>query len=391
MDNIPKDVPGLWEGFARDFSSRGIDDPRIVIHGGYGKQNTGDDAILHVLLTRARSHFPKARITVVCHGPENISRRYPDLRTCHFSSLATLRAILRSHIYIIGGGGIVNRINTYSGFQTFRLFDMKGKFQFLAALGAKITGAKSVFYAIGATSIPDPLVAQLARLALSRADVVSVRDPLTMRNLREIGVKRDIVQVLDPALSLEPAAPEKAHAILERAGFQPKGKRERPLVGLNLRYVGDPEIDNEKTLSEATELVRRLIDEHKVHVFFLSISQHPSKHLEDDKDFGNQIAERLDRPGDYGVLDEYPPPTEMMALLGEFDFLILSRLHATILAWKMGTPFYTVSYDFKVTEFVKLAGQEDRLLLLGSFSADAAIERLIALGLLRDRTETRHA
>ena len=57
----------------------------------------------------------------------------------------------------------------------------------------------------------------------------------------------------------------------------------------------------------------------------------------------------------------------------------------------MGTPFYTVSYDFKVTEFVKLAGQEDRLLLLGSFSADAAIERLIALGLLRDRTETRHA
>jgi len=168
----------------------------------------------------------------------------------------------------------------------------------------------------------------------------------------------------------------------------PKARRQRPLIGLNLRYVGDPEIDNEKTLAEAANLAERLIADFGAQVFFLSISQHPSKRLEDDKDFGNQVAKRLGGTEDFKVLNQYYRPEEMMALLGEFDCLILSRLHATILAWKMGVPFYAISYDHKVTEFVKLIGLQKRLLMLKDFTASKTIEQLSISNLIPKASES---
>src|SRR5688572_2911510 len=100
----PHDVPGLWQGHRDWLSDRGIHAARVTLHGGYGKNNLGDDAILHVLILRVLEELPGAQLTIVCHGPENVARRYahiPGLAACGFKSRAALRAMLRSHIYII--------------------------------------------------------------------------------------------------------------------------------------------------------------------------------------------------------------------------------------------------------------------------------------------------
>ncbi|NQU42482.1 polysaccharide pyruvyl transferase family protein [bacterium] len=374
MKNMPFDVPGLWEGYEKYFRERSVTSPRVVIHGGYGKRNTGDDAILNVLIDRTREHFPKARITVLCHGPQNVLAWYPDVQAYHFKSLGALKTILTSDIYFIGGGGIVNKINTYSGNQKMRLLDMKGKFLFMAAWLAKRTGAQTHFYAIGATSFPDAAVKRLARWSLASADVVSVRDPRSLRNLREAGVKREIIPVRDPALSLEPAPREEAVRLLKKLGLEGKPERKRPLLGLNLRYVGDPEVDNESTLREGARVTKWLIGK-GWDVLFLPISQHPSKHLEDDLDLGRQLRSRV---GDSSLrlLEEYPHPRVMMALLGELDILATTRLHAVILGSKMDIPIFTISYDHKVTEFVKLLGWENMLLPLKDFSLETLQSRL---------------
>jgi polysaccharide pyruvyl transferase WcaK-like protein len=386
LRDIPADVPGLWETLAKRFERLGRA-PRVVIHGGYGKNNMGDDAILHVIRGRVLAAFPKAEIHVVCHGPERVVERYADdalgpLTSSHFKSATTLRAAIRSDLYIIGGGGIVNRINAYSGNMVFKALDPKGKFQFLAALLAGWTGAFTMYYAIGAESFPDAVVRNLTRFALARASVVSVRDPRTVRNLREIGVTREIVQVLDPALSLEPASPAEADAVLADAGVRSHADRTRPLVGMNFRWVGDPAVDNERTLTEAVRLARHL-DERGCGVIFLPISQHPDKHLEDDLDFGRRMRDELDSPPWFALLETYPHPTVYMALLGECDALVLSRLHAVILATVMGVPMAVVSYDDKVTEFVKLAGQEARMIRLEEFTLEAlepALEQVLGDG-----------
>lgn len=383
LNQIPDDVPGLWENLRARLNAKNKRKPRVVIHGGYGKRNMGDDALFHAIYTRVRENLHDAHITAVCHGPERIKAWYPDISTCHFKSLGAVRCMLKSDVYIVGGGGIINKINTYSGNMVFRLLDMKGKFMFLAAIVAKLSGAAAVFYGIGAESFPDAGVRFLARVALNHVASVSVRDPLSLTNLKKAGVHRNIVQVLDPALSLSPDQPESIYPLLERLGLQPKGRRPRPLVGLNLRYVGDPAVSNERSLHEAARLVTHLVEEMGVDVLFLSISQHTSKPLEDDLDFGLRLHERLPETvaTGYRVLTEYPRPREFMTLLGQMDAMILSRLHAVILGTKQGVPILTVTYDDKVTQFVRLSGQEDMLVDLVSFTLETMHPMLI--GLLR--------
>lgn len=374
MNSIPYDVPGLWESYAHLMKKKKIERPGIVIHGGYGKKNMGDDAILHVLIKRTKKHFPNSQITVLCHGPENVRNWYSDIDACHFKSLAALLSIVKSHIYFIGGGGIVNKINAYSGYKTFKIFDMKGKFLFIAAYLAKLFGAKTHFYAIGVTSFPDPVVRLLARIVLNQTDVVSVRDPLSMHNIKKIGIKREVVQVHDPALSLEPAPDEDGKALLAECGIM---ERKRVLICINMRYVRDKNIDNNRTVAETIKLADYLIKEKKCSVIFLPVSQHPFKHFEDDLHFGRRVKDGLNQSTHFYLIEKYYHPTLFMALLGEMDFCILERLHAVILTSKMKTPFFAVSYDDKVREFVKLIGNEEMMTDLSEFNHGNIYEKII--------------
>lgn len=188
IKNIQDDIPGFWNSLRIHLGKKGKSAPRVVIHGGYGKRNMGDDALFYAIYTRVRKHLPNAKITAICHGPQQLLLWQPDISAFHFKSFKALNSIFKSDVYIIGGGGIINRINTYSGNMTFKLFDMKGKFMLVAALLAQLCGAKSVFYGIGAESFPDIGVKLLTRLAFNYADTVSVRDPLSMQNLKKAGV-----------------------------------------------------------------------------------------------------------------------------------------------------------------------------------------------------------
>jgi polysaccharide pyruvyl transferase WcaK-like protein len=370
---IPSDVPGLWEGYASWFEAEGIRRPRVVIHGGYGKNNLGDDAILDVLLTRTLEHFPKAAVTIVCHGPDNVKRRYralSNVTACHFKSVAALSAVFKSHLYFIGGGGIVNKINVYSGRQRFKLLDMKGKYLFLAAAGAKLSGAKTHFYAIGATSFPDPGVKLLARLVLASADVVSVRDPLTIDNIRSLGVSRELVMVLDPAMSMKPGSREEAEEMLARWGA---AKRGRPRVCIGFRYVREPGVDNDEKVRAVARLTRHLIDRGN-DVIFLPASQHPSEHFEDDLHFGREVKKVLGNEPHFALIEQYYHPRLTMAALGAMDFCVLERLHAVILTSLTGVPFYTIAYDDKVSEYVKLIKQDQRLMQSTDFSKRTSYE-----------------
>jgi polysaccharide pyruvyl transferase WcaK-like protein len=372
---IPADVPGLWEGYAEWLGSKGVSRPRVAIHGGYGKNNLGDDAILDVLLARTLGRFPDADVTVVCHGPENVKARYrdlPSLSACHFKSLGALRAVVGSHLYFIGGGGIINRINVYSGRQRLRLLDMKGKYLFLAALGAKLSGARTHFYAIGATSFPDAGVKLLAQWGLRHADIVSVRDPMSLDNLRALGVDRDIVLVRDPAVALTPAPKEAAERLLSRWNAGAGG---RPRACLGFRYVREPDISNEAKVDRVAALARHLMHS-GLQVVFLAASQHPSEHFEDDLHFGRAVRSRLGHAAGFALIEEYCHPRLTMAALGCMDLCVLERLHAVILASMAGRRVYAISYDNKVSEFVKLAGQERCLMGLRDFMQQPSFDWL---------------
>jgi polysaccharide pyruvyl transferase WcaK-like protein len=354
-----------WRRWAAILS--GEPEPRVVLHGGYGKLNMGDDAILHVLLGEIRQAMPDARITVVCHGPGWVRERY-EAEACHFASQPALRAILDADLYIIGGGGIVNRINTYSGRARLRVLDPKGKVLFLAARLAGVRGAHVEFHAIGATSVPDPLVGMLARWSLGRADAVSVRDPLSYEVLRGLGCRQGIPVVPDPAMRLVAAPEARAWELLRQRGLDPAQR----LIGLNLRPVGDPASDNARTARTMARLVDWMVHVYDALVCFIPFGRHQSKPLENDLNMALRVRDQVRRRDCFHILDHDWSPPEAKAVLGAMGFCLVERLHAALLAAGAGTPVAAICYDQKVDEFMRLAGLGERAIPLAGLTFESA-------------------
>jgi polysaccharide pyruvyl transferase CsaB len=368
---VPPADTARWRLWGQALQERGRLHPRIVLHGGYGKRNLGDDAILEVLLSQVRQVFPSAHITVVCHGPAEVRARH-QVTAYHFAAWQTLRAIVQADVYIIGGGGIVNRVNIYSGFRRLRILDPKGKFLFVAAALAKLCGARVDFHAIGATSFPDPVVRWLARFVLNRSDALTVRDQRSQDILRSAGVRVPIPVILDPVTQLEPASPESARQMLAEEGIS----LDRLKVGINFRYVAEPDIDNANTIREVAQLAGYLLDQYNAQVIFLPFGRHPTKKVENDLAFALEVANQLQHRRGFHILEKECSPVEMKALLGQMDLCILERLHAVILAAPMRVPIISVIYDHKVAAFADMAGLGDSQIPLREFSFESAREEI---------------
>ncbi len=344
------EVDEIWEKLKSDLSKKPSGNPTFVIHGGYGKKNMGDDAILGVIIERIRERFDEPEILVACHNSEEVEKLFPEVTACNFKSLKMLLFILRADVYVIGGGGIINVINTYSGYSKLRLLDLKGKFLFIAGFFAGIFGAKLIFYSIGATSIPDAGVGFLAKKVLDRADFLSVRDPLSRSNLKSIGVKRDFKVGFDPVTTLEPAPVERAEEIIENEGLPAPGKS----VLLNLRYVLDPEIPEELMISRAADLCRE-IHKKELDTVFFPFGRHPEIIVENDLHLALSVDRELGENDFFHLIKGDYNPKEAMSLIGLYDILILERLHSVIMARMMGKDVIAICYDRKVSQFCEMS------------------------------------
>ncbi len=364
------DAENMWGKIRNSLPESRTDTPVIVVHGGYGKKNTGDDAILSIILDRLKKRFKNPRFIVACHGPEEVLKTHPGIEAVRFKSFGMIKAILSADIYIIGGGGIVNIVNTYSGFRKLPLLDPKGKFQFIAGTAAKLFGAKLVFYAIGVTSIPDAFIGFLASSAINFADYVTVRDPLSKINLVTLGVGKPLKVVFDPVTALQPCSSERAEEILRAEGIDLSNKTS----AMNFRYIGNPDRDNSGTIRKAAELADRLAEEGYQPVF-VPFSRHPFKKVENDLAFAEEILGlTADKTGLKIIRGEYRPE-ELMGVLGLFDVCVLSRLHAVLMARMTGKNVIAIAYDHKVAEFCRMA--ENRCCIpLGEFTTERVMKEI---------------
>lgn len=361
----------IFDDYKAYFKEKSVKIPRILIHGGYGKKNVGDEAILTVMIDRIRKPIPNSEITVLSYNPVETRSQY-GVKSYNFVSLKAFFSILKSHLILIGGGGIVNKINVYSGFSKFKIFDAKGKYILLNALFSKLFGKKVIFYVVGTTSIPDPLVKLLLRASVNRCDKIFVRDPLSKTILKNIGVKKEIEVTYDPVVELGYIDAENARELLIKEGIAP----DRFLVGLSLRYVGDEEL-NKNTLREASLIIGWLIEDFHALVVFLPMCKHPFKHLENDLDLAEELYSLIMHKKSFKILKNEYTPQEMKGIFGQMDFCILTRLHSVIMASLMDAPFICISYDNKVTQFVKMIDKEDWLLpYFGSFSFANITEKI---------------
>jgi polysaccharide pyruvyl transferase CsaB len=346
----PFSVDDIWIKINKELSKK--QNPIFVLHGGYGKKNVGDDAICGMLIERIKKYIQDPYFIVICHGPKEIKKLYSKeiKEAYHFKDVRTFKAAIKADAYVIGGGGIINKINTYSGFSNFKILDMKGKFMFIIGILAKLFGAKLVFFSIGATSIPDIGVKLLSKLAINFADHTSVRDPLSQKILKKIGIKKSIPLAFDPVILLKPSSKLKARKILQNE----KIPLNKPLIGITFRYVRDDVFKTKKKIQILADIINNLIKKYDVNMLFVPFGRHPSKVLENDKSFARELEKNIANKDRYFILKKDYRPKEYKAILSILDFAILERLHAIIMAAPTGIPFIALSYDNKVDQFLKM-------------------------------------
>lgn len=289
-------------------------DPILVV-GGYGYRNAGDEAILAGLLTTLGG----MRVTVVSRSPAETTAMHgvPAI-----PMTGALRALGHHRTVLIGGGGLFGRDMGRIG-RLLPLFGLLAR-----ALGRRVV-VDGVGVDAGMTSLHRFLVGRLLRAA----DSVTVRDEASARVLRAWGIAPMVAE--DLSTRMAPAPARAGRDLLRAAGVDAR----RPVVGLCLTAV-NPALA-EAVIGAVTELVERRPE---LQFCLVPMSQHPFVEHHNDLLLARSLQARNPR---LRIVEGSHHPAALLSLFGALDAVVAMRYHAYLFAERAGVPLIPIAYADK--------------------------------------------
>lgn len=208
-----------------------------------------------------------------------------------------------------------------------------------------------------------------------RARLVLVRDERSRRHLLDLGADPRRVELSADAAFALPGP----HPVAPRSG-----DARSPRIAVSVRHwLHFQSPDGRRRYEQAVaELVHALVARRGAEVTFVSTCQGASRYAKDDSVTAEAIAERLPAETRRSVTVDgaFHRPGELIEVLGGFDLVVATRMHAAILALVAGTPVYPIAYEFKTEELSErlgLADRVERIEELTGGSLTAGVERLL--------------
>lgn len=303
----------------------GLAEPILVL-GGYGVRNVGDEAMLAGLL---RQIGPNRPVTVVSRMPAETAALHGVKAIQPWEAVRALR----SHSsLIIGGGGLFGRDMAALG----RLIPLYG-------LLASQLGLKVAIQGVGVDRDMRPVAAVFLRRLARRAVAFSVRDHQSSEVLAEWGIRADVLP--DLSAGIDPAPARRGSELLRRAGIDAN----RPVVGLGLTAMRGDQTALEAAVAHC---IAALPD---VQFCFIPMSQHPFVHAHNDLLLGRRL--QLRSPG-LAILEGSFRPEEVMAAFTSLSAAVCMRFHSLLFAARVGTPIIPLPYAPKCEAWVEEHGLE---------------------------------
>jgi polysaccharide pyruvyl transferase WcaK-like protein len=297
----------------------------ILVVGGYGYRNLGDEAILAGLL---RWLGPDRAVTVVSRAPAETTALH------QVPSVPIRRALLElagHRTLLIGGGGlfgpdmgVIGRLLPYFGL-------------FASSLGRDVA-----IHGVGVNDDLAPSAGRVLRWVASRSVELSVRDAASRDR---VGVDPARVSV-HPDLSswVTPAEPDAAEAFLRDAGLDPS----RRIVGLALSGVNGHL--REPVLDAVAAAMRGMP---RTQFCFVPMSRHPFVREHDDMLLGRALQRREPR---LVVLTAEMSPPMAIAIFARFGAAVCMRYHSLLFAARGGVPIAAIPYARKCDDWLREAG-----------------------------------
>ncbi len=320
---------------------------QVFIYGYYGWRNTGDDAMVYVLLQELPRLYPNARFAVLSRTAVLVPPSAKGkVRFIKLNPLSVLREISRSSTFIIGGG---THIYDY-GVTRRNLWILLRLW--LILLLAKAFGNSIYLLGNGIGPLSTKWGKALARLICRLADHITVRDTASYAVLENLGLAKKTSPAFDLSALLEPEP--------EPAASSSTSPRDRRVLGISVTPAFEIYQDNKEKDSLFVDLISQGISQEfspkspwEVRLFTFK-----GKSRFDDFAITRMLQERL-KPLKYTKFVPYnPDPRQMLAQVGQCDAFIGMRYHACLFAYLGSVPLLIIDYHPKcqaLAEEIKLA------------------------------------
>lgn len=335
---------------------------KILISGGYGNGNAGDEALLYCLLKQIREAIPKAELHIFSdivsyskkYFPEEVfiySGRYGLLNPTKkgLKKLSWIPVLIKEIIWcdtLVTGGGTIFQDQTNSFFIPFWVSKI-----FLA----KIFFKKNFLYGVGLGKITTRIGNFFTRLAFRLTNDATLRGKKTAATLGKIGVSnKKFIIAADPAVLLNFQEEYKKHSS--------KSAQLKIAVSIRQWYkIHKDDLQEKKWVEDGKKKYQNMVlsfaktTEHlvskNIEVNFFPMS------IEEPNDDRVAILDVISsmKGADSNLINIYSDsqhPVDIKKWLSQMDILIGMRLHSLIFFSDFCRPMVGVAYGDKTFDFL---------------------------------------
>jgi len=296
---------------------------RVFMFGYYGFRNIGDEAILEAIVGQFREVMPQVTLTALSYHAEETSHRYGIEAVSRNHFLEVIRSIRKSDLVMSGGGSILQDVTSSRSLMYYLGI----------ILLAKILRKKVAFYGNGFGPITRPINQYLVKYIINRVDLLTVRDDESCALMRQMGIHRPIHITADAAFTLTTQSQKKLTK-----------QQTPPRVGISVRRWKNQPVYLPVIAACADALICKGYE-----IYFIPM-QTPS-----DTKVSAEIIEMM--KGTASIIDTGDTPGKMIEFISEMEFIIGMRLHSLVFSAIAGVPMIGLSYEAKITSFLKRVEQ----------------------------------
>lgn len=296
--------------------------PRFLLSGYYGFGNLGDEALLAIIVATLRRRYAGCEIDVLTNDPKQTAAEYGVSATPRANWSAVRRAIAAADVVLSGGGGLLQNATSlrslvyYAGIIRLAVRTGKPTMIFAQSIGPLDYWGKAV-------------VRQLCR-GIARA---TVRDERSRALLAPLVPGTVVERTADPVFLFAPGESPLDLAAEGLAGSD-------PLVIVSVRQWQGAD----RTATALAAAVDRLADAFGARIAFLPLGG-PA-----DADASTVVIRRC--RSNPVLLPRYSLAQAAQVIAGA-RLVIGMRLHALIIAARLGVPFTALPYDPKVSALLE--------------------------------------
>lgn len=319
----------------------------VFIFGYYGFQNTGDEAILQVIVDQIREHISNANISVLSYNAKETMEKYKIKSVSRNKYMDLIKAIREADIVVSGGGSILQDATS-----------VRSLIYYLSIIYiAKKMGKKVMFYGNGFGPITKTFNKKLVQYIINKVDVITVRDIQSKEEMISLGIKKDITVTADVTFAY------KNIPKVEVAEEEYSKKK----IGISVRDWKDEERYKSVIAGAGDYLIQKGYE-----VIFVPM-QHPRDYI-----VSEEIASMME--GNPKILENKYTIKELIHMMSGFHMMIGMRLHSLIFGAIAGIPILGIEYDAKIYNFLQIVGQENggKLEELEEESLIKAIDQVLA-------------